>query len=162
MPIQYFCGITMNQNSIVTPVIDPVNTAPSVGTEVEGQQYYDTSTNLMYFWNGTSWVTMDGSGSGVSTLTTTQAGNSAGDSITLLSGANGAVTVNAFAYAGGSNVGYVPSGGAAGTFLRGDGVFATPAGGGTMSSWKLALRRLQLLQLVVLIQLYQTLLEPLV
>ena len=138
MPIQYFCGITMNQNSIVTPVIDPVNTAPSVGTEVEGQQYYDTSTNLMYFWNGTSWVTMDGSGSGVSTLTTTQAGNSAGDSITLLSGANGAVTVNAFAYAGGSNVGYVPSGGAAGTFLRGDGVFATPAGGGTMSSWKLA------------------------
>mgnify|MGYP000560001274 CR=1 FL=1 len=29
----------------------------------------------------------------------------------------------------------VPAGGGAGTFLRGDGVFATPAGGGTMSSW---------------------------
>jgi hypothetical protein len=140
MPIQYFCGITMNQNSIVTPVIDPVNTAPSVGTEVEGQQYYDTSTNLMYFWNGTSWVTMDGSGSGVSTLAIgNSAVNAAGVNAGLtLSGATGAVTLTPKIYGGGANVGFVPTGGAAGTFLRGDGVFATPAGGGTMSSWKLA------------------------
>jgi hypothetical protein len=138
MAINFLNKVDLNQNELdhARIVNEAGNTA--AGTGVSGQLYFDTTADLgvgvLKVWTD-QWVEVGG---GVESLTTTQAGNSAGDSITLLSGANGAVTVNAFAYAGGSNVGYVPSGGAAGTFLRGDGVFATPAGGGTMSSWKLA------------------------
>ena len=43
--------------------------------------------------------------------------------------AGATVTVDSDAYTGGANVGYVPSGGSATTFLRGDGTWQTPAGG---------------------------------
>ena len=49
-----------------------------------------------------------------------------------LSGAisNRALTLTSNSYQGGSNVGYVPTGGGATTFLRGDGTWVTPTGGG--------------------------------
>jgi len=141
MPINYYCGINLNQTTLGKPVIDPLATPPDVGTEVAGQMYFDNAgagSGIMYFWNGTAWRSMDATAaSGVTSFSTTKAGNSTGNPLTALTGATGAVTVNSFAYAGGANIGHVPAGGAAGTFLRGDGVFATPAGGGTMSSWDL-------------------------
>lgn len=51
-----------NQNSLLAPVIDPLASAPS--SPVEGQQYYSTTSHVMYYWNGTSWIGMDGSGGG--------------------------------------------------------------------------------------------------
>ena len=142
MPINYYCGINLNQTTLGKPVIDPLATPPDVGTEVAGQMYFDTTgagAGIMYFWNGTAWRSMDATAAtGVTTFSTTKAGNSTGNPLTALTGATGAVTVNSFAYAGAGNIGHVPSGGTGTTFLRGDGVFATPAGGGTMSSWRLA------------------------
>ena len=139
MPINYYCGINLNQTTLGKPVIDPLATPPDVGTEVAGQMYFDNAgagAGAMYFWNGTAWRSMDATAAtGVTSFSTTKAGNSTGNPLTALTGATGAITVNSFAYAGGSNIGHVPAGGGAGTFLRGDGVFATPAGGGTMSSW---------------------------
>jgi hypothetical protein len=139
MPINYYCGINLNQTTLGKPVIDPLATPPDVGTEVAGQMYFDNAgagAGAMYFWNGTAWRSMDATAAtGVTSFSTTKAGNSSGFPLTALTGATGAITVNSFAYAGGSNIGHVPAGGGAGTFLRGDGVFATPAGGGTMSSW---------------------------
>ena len=139
MPINYYCGINLNQTTLGKPVIDPLATPPDVGTEVAGQMYFDNAgagAGVMYFWNGTAWRSMDATAAtGVTSFSTTKAGNSTGNPLTALTGATGAITVNSFAYAGGSNIGHVPAGGGAGTFLRGDGVFATPAGGGTMSSW---------------------------
>ena len=41
-----------------------------------------------------------------------------------------ALTLTSNSYQGGSNVGYVPTGGSNTTFLRGDGTWATPTGGG--------------------------------
>jgi hypothetical protein len=73
----------------------------------------------MIYANG-SWVEV-GATSGVETFTTTQTGNSTGNSLTVLTNATGPVTVNSFAYAGGSNVGYVPAGGAVGKYLDGAG-----------------------------------------
>ena len=75
-------------------------------------------------------------------VTTLAIGNSAVNAAGVNAGltldvSTGAVTLTPKIYGGGANVGFVPTGGAAGTFLRGDGVFATPAGGGTMSSWSL-------------------------
>ena len=142
MPINYYCGINLNQTTLGKPVIDPLATPPDVGTEVAGQMYFDTTgagAGIMYFWNGTAWRSMDATAAtGVTTFSTTKAGNSTGNPLTALTGATGAVTVNSFAYAGGANIGHVPSGGSGTTFLRGDGVFATPAGGGTMSTWRAA------------------------
>ena len=142
MPINYYCGINLNQTTLGKPVIDPQATPPDVGTEVDGQMYFDNAgagAGIMYFWNGTAWRSMDATAAtGVTTFSTTKAGNSTGNPLTALTGATGAVTVNSFAYAGAGNIGHVPSGGTGTTFLRGDGVFATPAGGGTMSSWRAA------------------------
>ena len=62
----------------------------------------------------------------VNSLTTGSGGNSTGNAITVNNSATGAVTANVFAYAGGSNVGYVPTGGGSTTFLNGSGSWSTP------------------------------------
>jgi len=77
--------VDFNKNEAVAIVIDNQATAP--GTPAEGQMYFDSTVGdkTMYFWNGSAWVEMDGSGSGVSQLT-------AGSGISL-SGATGNVTI---------------------------------------------------------------------
>ncbi len=76
MPINYYCAIAMNgsdiemnKNQLQLPVIDNEATAPA--SPVEGQMYFDTTIGdkTMYFYNGTAWIEMDGSGSGVSSFT---------------------------------------------------------------------------------------------
>ena len=62
----------------------------------------------------------------VNSLTTGSGGNSTGNAITVNNSATGAVTANVFAYDGGNNVGYVPTGGISSTFLNGAGNWATP------------------------------------
>jgi hypothetical protein len=76
MPINYYCAIAMNgsdiemnRNELLLPVIDNETSAPATGNEVKGQMYMDTTANVMYFYNGTAWIEMDGTGSGVSSLT---------------------------------------------------------------------------------------------
>ena len=153
---KFYAGIDMigsdidyNKNEAVAIVIDNQATAPS--SPVQGQMYFDTTAGdkTMYFYNGTAWVEMDGSGSGVSQLTagsgislSASTGNvtitnSGVLSVTTTDGTfidltpnsatTGAVTVTADLSATGS-----PS---ATTFLRGDNVWATPAGAYT--SWSL-------------------------
>ena len=72
MPINYYCGINLNQTSLEKPVIDPLATPPDVGTEVAGQMYFDNAgagAGIMYFWNGTAWRSMDATAAtGVTTL----------------------------------------------------------------------------------------------
>ena len=76
MPINYYCAIAMNgsdiemnKNQLQLPVIDNESSAPT--SPVEGQMYFDTSLGdkTMYFYNGTAWIEMDGSGSGVESFT---------------------------------------------------------------------------------------------
>jgi hypothetical protein len=61
--------IEMNRNELLLPVIDNETSAPATGNEVKGQMYMDTTANVMYFYNGTAWIEMDGTGSGVASLT---------------------------------------------------------------------------------------------
>jgi len=72
------------------------------------------------------WVIVQGD-EGVVNLTSGNGSVSTGNAITSNTTARGAVTVQSFAYNGGSNVGHVPSGGSATTFLRGDGSWAKAA-----------------------------------
>tara|TARA_R100000951_G_scaffold103732_1_gene96526 strand:+ start:869 stop:2821 length:1953 start_codon:yes stop_codon:yes gene_type:complete len=116
--------IQMNKNELQLPVIDNEATAPS--SPVEGQMYFDTTAGdkTMYFYNGTAWVEMDGTGSGVTSVDTTD-----GTFVTLSpkNASTGAVVVTADLSATGTPSNQV--------FLRGDNVWATPAGAYT--SWTL-------------------------
>jgi len=116
--------IQMNKNELQLPVIDNEATAPS--SPVEGQMYFDTTAGdkTMYFYNGTAWIEMDGTGSGVTSVDTTD-----GTFITLSpkTAQTGAVVVTADLNATGTPDNT--------KFLRGDSVWATPAG--SYTSWTL-------------------------
>ena len=133
MAINYYANIgmigsdiEMNKNELKLPVIDNLATQPAVGASVEGQMYFDTTAGdkTMYFFNGTAWIEMDGTGSGVASVDTTD-----GTFIDLApkAASTGAVVVTADLSATGT-----PSGT---NFLRGDNVWATPSG--SYTSWSL-------------------------
>ena len=64
--------------------------------------------------------------SGVTSITSADGVTSTGEAITPNTAATGAVNLKVFSYNGGTNVGYVPTGGSSTTFLRGDGTWVTP------------------------------------
>ncbi len=130
MPINYYCAIAMNgsdiemnRNELLLPVIDNETSAPATGSEVEGQMYYNTNTNIMYFYNGSGWIEMDGTGSGVSSL----AGGTSTYITNSVNASTGAVTLTSTLAGGtGSNT----------EFYRGDGTWATPSGSYTKWQYK--------------------------
>ena len=69
----------------------------------------------------------------VSSVSTAASGTSSGNPLTITP-TTGAVTVASNAYAGTTNVGHVPTGGSATTFLRGDGTWVTPTASATTDS----------------------------
>ena len=137
MAINYYANIgmigsdiEMNKNELKLPVIDNLATQPAVAASVEGQMYFDTTAGdkTMYFFNGTAWVEMDGSGSGVEKISATNGTFVEFNSGTNLVDAQGDVDFGTFDLAATGT----PSGT---NFLRGDNVWATPAGAYT--SWSL-------------------------
>ena len=125
MAINFLNKVDYNQNELDHARI--VNEAGNVaaGTGVTGQLYFDTTADagvgVLKVWTNT-WVEVGG---GVESLTSGDGTVSIGEAITVNTAATGAVTLNAFSYAGGGNVGYVPPGGLATTVLQGDGTWAT-------------------------------------
>lgn len=115
--------------SVTAPTIIPTNIQDTLGTN-GAVGYVLTSTAT-----GIEWQAASG-GSAVSSVSAGAAGTSTGTPLTI-SPTTGAVSVVSNAYAGGSNVGHVPAGGAAGQYLDGaSGAWtALPSGGGTMSSF---------------------------
>ena len=133
MAINYYANIGLigsdiefNYNELLLPVVDNETSAPATGNEVIGQMYMDVTSKIMKFYNGTSWVSMDGSGSGVSGFT-----NANG---TFVSAA--VVNTNAKGLVSTGVIDLSATGTPGGTtFLRGDNVWATPAG--SYTSWSL-------------------------
>ena len=133
MAINYYANIGLigsdiefNYNELLLPVVDNETSAPATGNEVKGQMYMDTTSNIMKFYDGTAWVSMDGSGSGVSGFT-----NANG---TFVSAA--VVNTNAKGLVSTGVIDLSATGTPGGTtFLRGDNVWATPAG--SYTSWSL-------------------------
>lgn len=56
---QYQTNINLNKNELQNARVQNLSTAPS--SPVTGLLYYDTDDNILYFWNGTSWISASGS-----------------------------------------------------------------------------------------------------
>tara|TARA_R100000951_G_scaffold92092_1_gene80463 strand:+ start:728 stop:3154 length:2427 start_codon:yes stop_codon:yes gene_type:complete len=133
MAINYYCSIALqgsnlefNKNQLIQPVME--NSAAQPASPVEGQMYFDTTVGdkTMYFYNGSAWVEMDGTGSGVTSFT--NANGTFISASTANTSATGAVTMG--------TIDLSASGSPDGTkFLRGDNVWAVPAG--QYTSWSL-------------------------
>ena len=139
MAINYYANIGMigsdielNYNELLLPVVDNETSAPATGNEVKGQMYMNTTNNTMFFYNGTVWVEMDGSGSGVEKIQATNGTFVEFNSGTNLVDAAGNVDFGTFDLV---ENGGTPS---ATTFYRGDGQWATP--GGAYTSWEILSR----------------------
>ena len=124
-------GLSMvltGSSTITVPTIIPTNIQDTLGSNgIAGYVLTSTAT-------GIEWQSV--SGASVNSVTAIAAGTSTGNAITITP-TTGTVTVASNAYAGGSNVGHVPAGGATGKYLDGAaGAWITlPSGGGTMSSF---------------------------
>ena len=55
MAIPFYSDIDLNNNKIKNFTVDTLDQAPT--NPNKGQQYYDTTDNKLYYWNGTEWVT---------------------------------------------------------------------------------------------------------
>ena len=123
MAINFLNTINFNQNELQNVVIDNAAAAP---TTTEGAVYYNTDTDIMYYRNATSWVPMDGSGTGVTSFT--NANGTFVSATTVNTTATGAVTMGSIDLSASGTAG-------ATTFLRGDNTWAAPLGAYT--SWTL-------------------------
>jgi len=75
MAINFLNGISLNKNQLIAARVENLGTAPS--SPVEGQIYYDTDDNTLYFWGGDplQWISTAGSGGTVTSVAQTHAGN---------------------------------------------------------------------------------------
>lgn len=90
-----------------------------------------TGTTVLTSTSGVlSWETAGSGATGVTSVMAVSPSTSTGDAL-IISPTTGVVTVKPMTYGGTSNVGHVPAGGTASTYLKGDGTWDSPSGTGT-------------------------------
>lgn len=119
MAINFLHNVDLNQNQLLKPVLENLGSDPASGAD--GQVYYNTSSNKIRYYDGSTWKQID---DGVESVTTTD-----GTFIDLTpnSATTGAITVTADLSATGS-----PS---STTYLRGDNTWATLDANDNYQNW---------------------------
>lgn len=103
MAIKYLNNIDLNKNQLQNAVIQVLASAPS--SPVEGQIYYDSSDNVIYYYDGSNWESMGGDLTGITTSTPTQITiGDAGGPIPSVSVTTGAVINGGTALATGDQI----------------------------------------------------------
>jgi hypothetical protein len=121
------CDKTPDANGVVTN--DTKTT--TISTIADNLNVVETLNSLKgnLIINGSTGISVGASSSTIS-LTNTGVTSLAATLPIQVSGSTGSVTISSRAYSGSTTTGYVPEGGSGTTFLRGDGSWATPSGGG--------------------------------
>ena len=86
MARQFLTSINLNKNELLNARIQNLSTAPS--NPVSGQVYYDTVTNILYFWNGSAWISTSGSAEVIQDVVSTLLTAGSGISLTYNDNAN--------------------------------------------------------------------------
>jgi len=139
--INFLNTLNFNQNEAVSFRLDVDANNPSSPSPVGGQLYYNSGDDTVRFYSAgaSAWVTLaTAAQAGVTDINSGNGAASTGNAITNQTGADGTVTIQSFAFDGGTNVGHVPSysGGSSTTnFLRADGTWSTVDNYG---SWEIA------------------------
>ena len=64
---KYLVNLDLNQNQLVKARVENLASAPA--GPVTGQIYYNTASNAMFFYNGSSWIDASGDLQGVTAST---------------------------------------------------------------------------------------------
>jgi len=115
MAINYLASLDLNQNELIHARIENQANDTAAGTGVEGQIYFNTTTNKLKVYNGSAWESVT-TGTKVDSLS---AANGTFVSFTAASTATGAVDLGTFDLSASGSPG-------SGNFLRGDNSWATP------------------------------------
>jgi len=120
---KFLTHIDLSKNELQNGVIQNLAAAPS--SPVKGQLYYNTADNVLYWWDGTTWIPAKDAGAGPPSVPVTRVINTTAP---LTGGgdlsADRTLAITSFA---GSAAGAVPtSAGGTANFLRADGTWAAP------------------------------------